>query len=176
MKSTLKLLIAVLFIAGGMQLNAQTYKFGHIDSQKLLQTLPEYAKAQETLQAEGKSIQSQMETMQVELNNKYNDYMENEKLPAGDAKKWSDIVKADKEKEIQDLQKRFQEFQATAQQQMQAKQQELLKPILEKMDKAIKDVARENKFTYIFDVTTLLFYSEESIDITSMVKTKLGVQ
>ncbi len=176
MKSTLRLFVAIFFIVGGFQLNAQTYKFGHIDSQKLLQSLPEYAKAQETLQAEGKSIQDQIEIMSVELNNKYNDYMENEKLPAGDPKKWSDIVKADKEKEIQDLQKRAQEFQMTAQQKMQEKQQELLKPILEKMDKAIKEVAKENKFTYIFEITTLLYYSEESIDITPMVKAKLNVQ
>lgn len=176
MKSTLRLLVAVLFLAGSIQLNAQTYKFGHIDTQKLLQSLPDYSQAQEKLQAEGKSIQDQMEIMQVELNNKYNDYMENEKLPAGDPKKWSDIVKADKEREIQDLQKRAQEFQMTAQQKMQEKQQELMKPILEKIDNAIKEVAKENKFTYIFEVTTLLYYSEESIDITPMVKAKLGVQ
>ncbi len=176
MKTTFKVLLAILFIVSGLQLNAQNYKFGHIDSQKLLTSLPDYAKAQETLQAEGKSIQDQIEIMTVELNNKYNDYMENEKLPAGDPKKWSDIVKADKEREIQDLQKRAQEFQATAQQKMQQKQQELLKPILEKMDKAVKEVAKENKFTYIFDVTTLLYYSEESIDITPMVKAKLGIQ
>jgi len=176
MKSTLKLLVAILFVASSFQVNAQTYKFGHIDTQKLLQSLPDYAKAQETLQAEGKSIQDQMEIMKVELNNKYNDYMENEKLPAGDPKKWSDIVKADKEREIQDLQQRAQEFQATAQQKMQEKQQELMKPILEKIDNAIKEVAKENNFTYIFEITTLLYYSEESIDITPMVKAKLGVQ
>jgi outer membrane protein len=175
MKSSIAIFVTVLFIAFGMQ--AQTaYKFGHIDSQKLITSLPESENAQKALEAEGKSIQDQLEVMEVEYNNKVNDYMNNEKLPAGDPKKWSDIVKADKEKEIQDLGRRIQEFQQTANQLIQKKREELFKPILEKVDKAIKDVAKDNKFTYIFDIATLLYFSEESIDITPMVKTKLAVK
>jgi outer membrane protein len=175
MKRTLALFTLVLFIAAGI--NAQTnYKFGHIDSQKLVTSLPDSEKAQKALEAEGKSIQDQMEIMEVEYNNKINDYVNNEKLPAGDPKKWSDIVKADKEKEIQDLQKRVQDFQSNANTQIQNKRNELFKPILEKVDKAIKEVAKENKFTYVFDIATLLYFSEESIDITAMVKAKLAVK
>jgi len=177
MKNTLNLLTIIFFIVAGFQVNAQTtYKFGHIDSQKLLQSLPEFTQAQTTLEAEGKAIQEQIEIMTVEYNNKVNDFVENEKLPVGDPKKWSDIVKGDKEKEIQDLGKRAQEFQQSAQQKIQAKQAELVNPLLEKMDKATKEVGKENKFTYIFEVTNLRYFSEESIDITSMVKTKLTVQ
>ncbi len=175
MKRTITLMALVLFIAVGI--NAQsTYKFGHIDSQKLLQSLPESEQAQKALEAEGKTIQDQMETMEVEYNNKVNDYVNNDKLPAGDAKKWSEIVKADKEKELQDLGKRIQEFQQNANTIIQNKRTEFFKPILEKVDKAIKDVAKENKFTYIFDIATLLYFSEESIDITPMVKAKLLVK
>lgn len=177
MKKTLNLLVIIFFVVAGFQVNAQTtYKFGHIDSQKLLQSLPESTQAQATLEAEGKAIQEQIEIMEVEYRNKVNDFVENDKLPTGNPKKWSDIVKADKEKEIQDLASRAQQFQGVAQQKIQAKRDELFKPILEKVDKAIKDIAKENKFTYIFDITTLLYFSEESIDITSMVKTKLTVQ
>ncbi|MBN1251431.1 MAG: OmpH family outer membrane protein [Bacteroidales bacterium] len=177
MKGTTKILAVLLFIFAAIQVNAQNaYKFGHIDSQKLLQSLPESAEAQKALEAEGKSIQDQLETMQVEYNNKVNDYVENDKLPVGEAKKWSNIVKSDKEKEIQNLGKRVQEFQMTAQEQIQNKRAELFKPILEKVDKAIKDVASENKFTYIFDISVLLYHSDDSIDITSMVKAKLTVK
>lgn len=177
MKRTLSILAVLLFVATGFNLNAQTtYKFGHIDSRKLMQALPESEQAQKALEAEGKSIQDQMEVMEVEYNNKVNDYVNNEKLPAGDPKKWTAIIKSDKEKEIQSLQQRIQEFQQSAQTQLNTKRDELFKPILEKVDKAIKEVAKENKFTYIFDVTTFLYYSEESIDITSMVKAKLAIK
>ncbi len=166
--------IAVLSLVIALNLNAQTYKFGHIDSQKILATLPESEAAQKKLEAEGKAMQDQMEVMQVEYNNKVNDYLTNKKLPAGDPKKWSDLVLEDKEKEIQSLGQRVQEFQQTAQQKIAEKKSELLKPILDKVDKAIKEVAKENKFTYIFEVQSLLYHSEESIDITDMVKAKLS--
>jgi len=176
MKRTISILAIILFVVLGTNLKAQTYKFGHIKSSELMQSLPESDKAQKALEAEQKSMKDQMEIMDVEYNNKVNDYVTNEKLPAGDPKKWSDIIKADKEKEINSLQQRIQEFQQTAQNTLQTKQQELYKPILEKVDKAIKEVAKENKFTYIFDVNTLLYFSEESIDITAMVKAKLTVK
>ncbi len=177
MKQTLSILAVILFALVGMNSNAQiTYKFGHIKSQELLQSLPESEQAQKKLEAEQKSLKDQMEVMDVEYNNKVNDYMTNEKLPAGDLKKWSELVKADKEKEIQGLNQRIQEFGQNAQGQLQKLQGELYKPISEKVEKAIKEVAKENKFTYIFDVNTLLYFSEESIDITTMVKAKLAVK
>lgn len=176
MKKVISIVALALIIAGGVNLKAQTYKFGHIDSQKLMSEMPESQEAQKALEAEQKSIRDQLETMQVELNNKYNDYQNNMELKVGDPKKWSDIVRADKEKEMNDLNKRIQEFQQTAGQGLQKKQADLLKPILEKIQNAIKEVAKENKFTYIFEVQSLLYHSEESIDITSMVKAKLAVK
>jgi len=175
MKHTIALLALVVFIAAGLKAQS-SYKFGHIDAQKLIVSLPESESAQKTLETEGKALQDQMEVMQVEYNNKLNDYMNQEKLAPGDAKKWTDLIKSDKEKEIQDLQRRIQEFQETAMQKMQDRKNELYKPILEKVDKAIKEVAKENKFTYVFDIAVLLYYSEESIDITNMVKAKLAIK
>jgi outer membrane protein len=169
MKKVISLVALTLIIASGISLKAQTYKFGHIDSQKLMGEMPESQQAQKTLEAEQKSIRDQLETMQVELNNKLNDYQEK-------SGGWSDIIKADKEKEMNSLNQRIQEFQQTASQQLQKKQAELYQPILEKVQNAIKEVAKENKFTYIFEVQSLLYHSEESIDITGMVKAKLAVK
>lgn len=176
MKKVISIVALALIIATGVNLKAQTYKFGHIDSQKLMSEMPESQDAQKKLEAEQKSIRDQLETMQVELNNKYNDYQNNMGLPIADPKKWSDIVRGDKEKEMNDLNQRIQDFQQTAGQGLQKKQAELLQPILEKIQNAIKDVAKENKFTYIFEVQSLLYHSEESIDITSMVKAKLTIK
>ena len=64
MKKALNLIVVIFFVVAGFQANAQTYKFGHIDSQKLLQSLPESTQAQAALEAEGKSIQEQIEIMQ----------------------------------------------------------------------------------------------------------------
>ena len=176
MKKVISLVALALIIATGVRLNAQTYKFGHIDSQKLMSEMPESQEAQKTLETEQKSIRDQLETMQVELNNKLNDYQNNMALQEGDPKKWTGAIKEDREKEMNGLNQRIQEFQQTASQELQKKQAELLQPILEKLQNAIKDVAKENKFTYIFEVNSLLYHSEESIDITSMVKAKLAIK
>jgi outer membrane protein len=175
MKRTIATLALVIFIAAGIQAQV-TYKFGHIDAQKLLLSLPESDNAQKALEAEGKSIQDQMEIMEVEYNKKVEDFMNNEKLPAGDPKKWTELVRNDKESEIRDLGNRIQRFQVTGNEMIQAKKNELFNPILEKVQKAIKDVAKENKFTYIFEAGSLLYFSDDSIDITSMVKAKLQIK
>ncbi len=177
MKRTLSMLAIIFFVVVGTNLKAQTaYKFGHIKSSELMETLPESAAARTAIEAEQKSLRDQLEIMDVEARNKYNDFLTNEKLPVGDPKRWSDIIKADKEKEIQGLSQRIQEFQQTASEQLQKKQDELYKPIIDRITAAIKAVAKENKFTYIFEASSLLYFSEESIDITTMVKAKLAVK
>jgi outer membrane protein len=80
-----------------------------------------------------------------------------------------------------DIQKRIQDFQTNAQQQLQNKQAELFQPIVGKVDKAIKDVGKENGFLYVFDISaskaTLLYFDEaKSINVMPLVKTKLGLK
>jgi Skp family chaperone for outer membrane proteins len=73
MKRTISIL-AIFFLVAGMNLSAQTaYKFGHIKSTELIQSLPESEQAQKTLEAEQKSVKDQLELMNVEANNKIND-------------------------------------------------------------------------------------------------------
>ena len=64
-----------------------------------------------------------------------------------------------------------------AQQDLQQQQQTLIQPVLEKANNAIKEVAEENGFVYIFDISrgNPVYYSDNSIDIISLVRTKLGL-
>jgi outer membrane protein len=88
----------------------------------------------------------------------------------------SSIIKATKEKEITDLQGRIESFQQVAQQDIQAKQTELITPFVEKARAAIKDVAKEGGFAYIMNaVEDILLYSEGGEDVMPLVKKKLGI-
>ena len=89
-----------------------------------------------------------------------------------------DIIKKTKEEELTAMQQRIQTFQTNAQQELQKKESELLKPIIEKAKKAIEEVAKENGYTYIFDTGTgmLLYWPKDADDIISLVKTKLGIK
>ncbi len=166
------IVLAVIVLAGmGFSVQAQNLKFGHINSQELLKAMPENDSAQAQLQRYAKQLQDQMDELQVEYNRKLQDYQAQQG-------QLTDLIRKTKEQELMNLQKNIQDFQAAAQQEMQKKQQELLQPIIDKANNAIKEVARENGFIYIFDVAggLVLYYSEQSVDILPMVKKKLGIE
>jgi outer membrane protein len=75
------------------------------------------------------------------------------------------------------MQQRIANFEQMAQQDLQNQQSELMRPILEKANKAVREVAEENGFIYIFDVGSgnPVYWSEQSIDVMPLVKTKLGI-
>ena len=162
----------VIFLAIPLLVNAQkTLRIGHIDSDELLSLLPESDSAQKVLEKETKSIRDQLELMQVEFNRKYNDYITK-------ADSLSKFIRQSKEEELQVIQQRIQTFEGNAQQSIQQMQSELFQPIIEKAQKAIQEVAKENNFTYILDLGsgTVLFHSEDSEDIMPLVKLKLGLK
>jgi len=177
MKTILKITtVAAMMLLMLGNVSAQKSKFGHIDSQALLMSLPETDAAKKSLEAEKKKIENRLVSMDTEAKKKYQEYMENEALAAASPEKWSDLEKRDKEAEIQSLQQRMQTFQASAEQELAKKQNELYEPILKKVDEAIKAVAEEGKYTYLFDVNAVLYFSPtQSVDVTSAVKSKLGI-
>ena len=170
MKSYIALITLFLFVSAASFGQAKL-KFGHLNSNDLLELMPEKVSAEKTIQDYAKQMETQLLEMQTELEKKYNDYTANQAT-------YSDIVKKTKEDELMNMQQRIQTFQQNAQTELQKKEQELLKPIIEKAQKAISDVAKENGYSYVFDtgVGTLLYWPKESDDLLPLVKTKLGIQ
>lgn len=167
----MKIVLVMALLLSGANVFAQNYKFGHINANELFALMPERDSAQQILQNFGKELESQLEIMRVELNNKYNDYLnEQENL--------TNLIKQTKEQELNDLNQRIQGFETTAQQELQRKEAELFQPIYEKANNAIQEVAKENGFTYIFDLATrtVLYFSEDSENILPLVKKKLGIE
>jgi outer membrane protein len=166
--ATLMIVIAL----AGQSAMAQNLKFGHINSDVLIQSMPEYDSATVKLEKFRKELVNALELMSVELNTKNEAYQK-------ESKNLSDIVKQTKEQELIDMNKRIQDFQTNAQTQLQNKQTEVFQPIYAKVDKAIKDVGKENGFFYVFDVAkgSLLYFDDtKSVDVLPMVKTKLGLK
>jgi len=171
MKNYLRLSIVVVFLLIGTTSFAQNLKFGHINSQELLSLMPERDSAQVVLENYAQQLEDQLETMQVEYNNKVQQYLANQE-------NYTDLIKQTKEQELTDLQERITGFQNTAQQTIQQKEAQLIQPIIDKAEKAIKEVAEEQGFTYIFDLArgTILYFSDASQDILPLVKAKLNIQ
>ncbi|MBR4266317.1 MAG: OmpH family outer membrane protein [Bacteroidales bacterium] len=168
-------LILAAVISLGISANAQ--KFGHIDTQEIINVMPENKAAQETLENEGKKIETQYQAMATEYQNKVQAYQENVQLADAAPEKWSAAIRADKEQEIMQLQERIQRFQENAQQTLQQKRSELFQPVMDKLDAAIKKVATAGGFIYVYDKNSVLFINESlSTDLTSTVKTELGIK
>ncbi len=167
----IKVLVVVAAIAFAGKVQAQELKFGHINIQELVMQLPDKVAADNELQAEANKLQEQLQVMQQDLQKKYTDYMtQRDSLP--------ELIRATKEKEIQDYEQRMQQYSQMAQQTIGQKEQQLLQPIITKVQKAIDEVGQDQGLIYIFDISSqvVVYHSDKSIDCAPLVKAKLGVQ
>lgn len=161
-----RIIIISLALIMSAPIFAQKTKFGHVNSAELFEAMPERNEAKTALETYAKQLEDQLQVMYLEYEQKVTAFKEGEAT-------MSPLIKQNKEKEIKDLESRIQTFQYNAQGDLQAKEQELLEPIYNKIKDAIKEVGKENDFMYIYDVSTLLYFSDQSIDATGLVKEKL---
>ena len=168
MKNILKLaIIGVVMITGAHTANAQ--KIAHVNLDSLISIMPESKIAQQQVQAYSKQLEQQVTAMQTELQTKYTEFQEK-------SKDLAEVVRASKEKELNDLNTRIQEFQQQAQSDYQKKTAELSRPVYDKAKKAIDVVAKENGYRYAFDTSTgIVLFSEPMDDIMGLVIKKLGI-
>ncbi len=171
MKKALGIILVVVLFSATSVLAQKDLKFGHINSSELLSVMPERDSARVQLQDYSQMLQQEMEAMQVEYQNKVNIYLEKQET-------YSDLVRQSKEAEIQEMQQRIQGFQQTAQQDLQQKEAELFQPIMDKAQAAIEKVAKANGFIYVFDLSagSVVYFSEQSVNILPLVKKELGIE
>ena len=114
-----KILLNLLFLTTILSTQAQN-KFGYLNSNELLAMMPESQSMQEELQSYAKGLETQLTAMQAEYEKKVVEYQQNEST-------YTDLVKEDKIREIENIQQRVVEFQKNAQQSLAEKEAELLK-------------------------------------------------
>lgn len=150
---------------------AFSQKFGYCNSSALLSQIPEVKAADSDLQA----FQSQLTKRGQEMVKAVQD-----KAAELDRKKQTgDISPKDLETQSQKLeadQAAIQKYQQEVYEKLGQKREELFKPILDKVNKAMADVAKENQFMFVFDQgAQVILYADESLDVTKLVKAKLGI-
>lgn len=146
-------------------------KYGHVNSGNLLQQLPEVTKADEAL----KIIQDSFQNIEKGLL----DIFEKEYVAFVKQANAGELPKLQIQKKQQEFQAKEEEIKSLrnkAQLEMITKRQVLLDPIIQKMQDAVDEVAKEKGFTYIFDIASgALLFANESEDIEPLVKAKLGI-
>jgi outer membrane protein len=159
--------LAIIFAAVMFSTEVSAQKIAHLRVDSLLTLMPEAKKAEAIAQDFLKQFEKEIASMNTEFQTKYADYMTNQAT-------YSDLVRKNKEEELQMLQQRIEAFKEQAQQEYQNKNAELSKPIYDKAKKGIEAVAKEGAYKYVLDTSSgVVLYSEPSDDILLLVKKKL---
>ena len=165
----LKKIAFLLLLIAPMSVFAQ--KFAHFRSMDIIVVMPEYAKAQTDIQAMQKTYEDEIKRTSDEFNKKYAEYQEEQKnLPQN--------IQERRQKELQELSEKGMQFQQDAQQQLQKAYTDMMDPIYEKLEKAVKEVGKAGGYTFVFDLnrTDIPYINDTEVkDITNDIKTKLGI-
>lgn len=164
-------LIVAMVMSFTAMTTAQNQKIGHINTSDLLQIMPGRDSAKIVLEQYAQSLQQDLQQYQQEFKAKYEKYLAEEaSMPK--------LMKETRQEELMQMEERIRKYQENAQKELQAKEQKLLQPILERAQNAIDKVAEENGFTYILDTSSgaVVFVADKGIDIMPLVQKKLGIE
>lgn len=168
----MKKTISIFLIAGlsVFAFSASAQKLAHINLDSLLRSMPESDSARKVGQAHYQELESEVESMQKEYQTKVQDYQAHEKT-------YTDLIKNTKQQEIQEMGQRIQAFQGSAQTDLQRFNDSITSPIIKRAKNAVKAVATEHHYNYVFDTSSgVVLYSEDTDDIFALVADKLGIK
>jgi len=159
------LFATVLFIAATSFSAAQS-KIAHINKQELIKAMPAYAQAQSEIEKLGKTYEATIQTSLKELDTKLKQYN-------AEAESKTEEENMKRMQEVEGIKQSLGEYQQQAQKDLQEKEFNLLKPIVEKADNAIKAVAKAQGYQYVLDKAMLIV--AEGKDLMADVKKELGM-
>ena len=165
MKQIKTFLIAAILVLGASQtINAQA-KTAHVDVSDIMSKMPAMLDAQKQLEKLSATYDSDYKKMAEEFQAKLKKY-------DAESATVTEPVNAERQKEVQDMQKRIQDFGQNAQKELQQKQEDITKPIYEKVRASIQKVGKAKGFQYVLDSATLLL--ADGTNLTADVKKDLG--
>ena len=165
----MKKILFALFLLAPMAAMAQ--KFGHVNTQEIIQAMPEFATARADIERLTQQYEADLKQMQEELQRKAEAFEREEStLP--------ETIKTRRNQELQDLYQRIQQTYQDNQQALAQAQQEKMQGINTKLLDAIKAVGTEGSYVYIMDISSGIPYISTTLstDVTAQVKAKLGIQ
>lgn len=169
---TKKLIVLLLAIAPFVAF-AQNSKIAYVNAGEIFNLMPEINGIESQLSTKQEEITKSGQALEEEFNRKAEEFQKTIETA-------SESAKADQQKQLEQIQERYQMFQQNSYKELQDLQQKLLSPIQEKISKAIKEVGDEKGYAYIFDVSTqqspIVYINDAAEDATPLVKTKLGIQ
>ena len=166
----LKKLLLALLVA--LPISAAAQKFGTFNFDEVITAMPEIADMQKQLTESSQKYEAEFQKLQDELNKLYTDYQAIQNDPST-----PESIKERRLQEIQDRAQKVEQFRQTATQDLQRLQEQLLAPIQQRVNDAVKAIGQEGNFTFIFPLepSLILYQGADVVDVTPLVKAKLGI-
>ena len=164
------IICAICAICGFTTANAQG-KFGHVDTQSIIQAMPEYSKAESEIKALQSQYEADLKSMQDELQKKGEAFdKEQASLP--------DNIKQRRQQELQEMYQKIQQSYQDNNQALQKASAEKMQAITTKVLDAIKAVGQAGGFVLINEINAGIPYISTTLstDVTAQVKAKLGLK
>lgn len=161
----MKKIIIMMMLFAPMSIFAQ--KFGHVDTQSIIQTLPDIARINGELQAMAQEKDNELQAMSAEFQRKLDDYQKTQST-------MNQTKKEEVEKELSEMSQKIQQAQQDAQQSLQQAQNEKFAPVQAKIHTAIENVGKAGNYTYIFETGVAVYIGPDSKDVTADVKAELS--
>jgi outer membrane protein len=164
MKQIKTLLIAAILVLGANQMNAQA-KVAHVDVSEIMSKMPAMIDAQKQLEKLSGTYDADYKKMVEEYQAKLKKY-------EAESATVTDAVNGERSKEVQDMQKRIVDYRDNAQKELQQKESDIVKPLMEKVRASIQKVGKAKGYQYVLDGSTLLL--ADGPNVTADVKKDLG--
>ncbi len=162
----------LIVVFGSISTGVAQQKIGYVDIQYVLTALPEFKEIESQLKSFEAQLLKQSQAKQTEFQTKLSEYEKG-------ADSMIEVVKQDKERELNALDASLKEFQKNAQESLQSKTAELLNPLYTRIGTAIDEVAVENGYSHILNAGVaqldIVIYGNIDYDVSKLVLSKLGV-
>ncbi|MPR34547.1 OmpH family outer membrane protein [Cytophagaceae bacterium SJW1-29] len=150
-------------------------KIGYTNVEFIVENHPDYKKIENELSITRSQLDKALQDKYKEFQEKLDNYNKN-------AGSMADVLRTDKEKELQTMQNSIQELQRNSETSLQNKYQQLMKPLMDKVNEAIKVVGKQNNYLYILNsdagpntTPILLYVGSEEDNVSNLIFKQLGV-
>lgn len=144
-------------------------KFAYVNFNELVMLMPEADDARAQMTAAQNEAYETLQSMSEEAQAKYNEYQQKQAT-------WSASIKATKEKELNDIQTRINEFQQSVSNELQQQQQQLMEPIYQKATEAVETLAKAGGYTFVFETSQYLYVDKsQCTDLTPDARKALNI-
>ncbi|MGN0190720.1 MAG: OmpH family outer membrane protein [Candidatus Cryptobacteroides sp.] len=157
---------AAVFVAASAFAQQKT---GYVNTTELIQLQPAMDTVRTQLESAQKETYETYQAMLEEYQTKATTYQQKQAS-------WTTAIRESKQKELNEIGNRIQEFEQTANQDLQQMQQMLQAPIYQKVNEEIQSLAKAKGLAFVFDIASVLYIDPaQSIDLTPELRTILGI-